>query len=72
MVPWLGLHAPTAGGMGSTPGQGRGTKIPHATRHLPKKKKKVKKKKRTQAVNLMTDVFFFFFFFYPQRYTGHE
>ena len=28
-VPWLTLRAPTAGGVGSIPGQG--TKIPHAT-----------------------------------------
>ena len=27
-VQWLGLHASTAGGMGSIPGQG--TKVPHA------------------------------------------
>ena len=38
MVQWLRLHASTAGGMGSIPGQG--TKIPHALRHGQKKKKK--------------------------------
>ena len=30
MVPWLRLHSPNVGGLGSIPGQG--TKIPHAAR----------------------------------------
>ena len=37
-VQWLGLHASTAGGVGSIPGQG--TKIPHASQCGQKKKKK--------------------------------
>ena len=37
-VQWLGLHASTAGGTGSIPGQG--TKIPHATWGMAKKEKK--------------------------------
>ena len=40
-VQWLGLCAPTAGGMGSIPGWG--TKIPHAAWCGKKKKKKKKK-----------------------------
>ena len=40
VVQWLGLCVSTAGGTGSIPG--RGTKIPHALRHGPKKKKKKK------------------------------
>ena len=36
-IQWLGLHAATAGGVGSIPG--RGTKIPHAARRSQKKKK---------------------------------
>ena len=40
-VQWLRLHASTAEGMGSIPGQG--TKIPHATWCRHKKKKKNKK-----------------------------
>ena len=36
-VQWLGLHASTAGGTGSIPGQG--TKILHASRRSQKKKK---------------------------------
>ena len=35
-VQWLGLHAPTAGGMGSIPGQG--TKILQAVQHGQKNK----------------------------------
>ena len=35
-VQWLRLHASTAGGAGSIPGQG--TKITHAARHSQKKK----------------------------------
>ena len=42
-IQWLGLHASTAEGMGSIPGQG--TKIPHATQHDQKKKKKERKEK---------------------------
>ena len=38
VVQWLRLHASTAGGGGSIPGQG--TKIPHALGHGQKKKKK--------------------------------
>ena len=38
-VQWLGLHASTAEGMGSIPGQG--TKIPHAVRYGLRKKKNV-------------------------------
>ena len=37
-VQWLGLHASTAGGMGSIPAQG--TKILHAEWHSKKKEKK--------------------------------
>ena len=40
-VQWLGLHASTAGGTGSIPGQG--TKIPHALQHGQIKEKKKKK-----------------------------
>ena len=39
VVEWLKLHASTAGGSGSIPGQG--TKIPYAAQHNQKKKKKV-------------------------------
>ena len=37
VVQWLRLHASTAGGVGSTPGQG--TKILHTVQHGQKKKK---------------------------------
>ena len=40
-VQWLGLHASTAGGTGSIPGQG--TKIPHALWHDQKQNRKGKK-----------------------------
>ena len=45
LVQWLGLHASTAGGMGSIPGWG--TKVPCAVWHGQKifKNKKIKKKK---------------------------
>ena len=36
MIQWLRLHAPSAGGLGSIPGEG--TKIPHAAQHGQKKK----------------------------------
>ena len=42
VVQWLRPRASTAGGAGSIPG--RGTKIPHASRHG--QKRKVQKKKR--------------------------
>ena len=45
MVQWLRLHASTAVGIGSIPGQG--TKILHAI--WPKKKKKERKEKRVEA-----------------------
>ena len=47
MVQWLGLHASTARGMGSIPGQG--TKIPHAAHHGQKKQKQ-KQKNLNQAI----------------------
>ena len=46
-VQWLGLHASTAGGMASIPGQG--TMIPHAAwcgNEERKKRKKERKKER--------------------------
>ena len=42
VVQWLGLCASTAGGTGSTPGQG--TEIPHATWHGKKKKEMLSRK----------------------------
>ena len=47
-VQWLRLHATTAGGTGSIPGQG--TKIPHAT-WQGQKKKKFKKTQCCQEVS---------------------
>ena len=38
MIQWLGLHAFTAGGMGSIPGPG--TKVPHAAWQGQKKKER--------------------------------
>ena len=43
VVQWLRLHASTAVGAGSIPGQG--TKIPHATQHGQTKKEKEKEKR---------------------------
>ena len=39
MVLWLRLHASSAAGVGSIPGQG--TKIPHAMQHSQKRKKEI-------------------------------
>ena len=48
-VQWLGLCAPTAGGMGSIPGHG--TKIPQAAWRGQKKKNKEKTLQTSQSPN---------------------
>ena len=45
MIQWLRLCNSTAGGTGSTPGQG--TKIPHASSHSQEIQNKLKRSKRT-------------------------
>ena len=54
VVQWLRHRTSTAGGTGSTPGQG--TMIPHA--EWPKRKKKVKKKDITQSYSNQDRVIF--------------
>ena len=49
-VQWLRLHASTAGGMGSIPGQG--TKIPQAAALQPKEKKKIGASSHSQQSHL--------------------
>ena len=48
VVQWLGLHASTAGGPGSIPGQG--TKIPQCRTVRPKKPQKNKTNKQTKTL----------------------
>ena len=57
VVQWLGLHASTAGGMGSIPGQG--TKILYATQHGQKKKKN--KQINNKRVGTSPDIFAYLF-----------